>query len=230
MTPETPSLLLVRDPESEPWTIEIEGFADFRQKLGSDVVNAFARCFIHADRLTSLIGFAYLSEESYGGDSRPFARDLQTVVWFVVGTLRELATAIRDLRAALAKRKLLDPNSSPWKTLREVEKRWEDDPFFRKMRDIVAFHVDAKVIEKGLQALDNQHRVVIVEGEGEPQRNASLKLGLEALFMGSDMDTKDFERFISAVGKDQGVSSDIQQAFILALEAVDIPLINRGGY
>ena len=32
-----------------------------------------------------------------------FGRDLITMVWFTVGTLRELAHALRDLRSALKK-------------------------------------------------------------------------------------------------------------------------------
>jgi len=223
MTSRTPLVLLVRQKGTQRWTIETRDFAAFRQSLGPDVVNALSRCFVHADRLTSLIGFAYLSEQHHGKDSTPFSRDLQTMVWFVVGTLRELATAVRDLRSALAKRGLLDPKSAPWVTLRDIEKRWEDDPFYRDMRNIVAFHIDPDVTEKGLQALANKGRVVIVEGEGKRQHNTSLKLGLEALFMGCTMDIDGFQKFMSAVGEDQGGSRAIEEAFTLALEKAGIP-------
>jgi hypothetical protein len=47
----------------------VEDFADFEQRLGSDVVNAFSRCFVHGDRLTSLMGCWDLSERHYGKDS-----------------------------------------------------------------------------------------------------------------------------------------------------------------
>ena len=37
-----------------------------------------------------------------------FGRDLIAMVWFTVGTLRELGLALKDLRSALEKRGLLD--------------------------------------------------------------------------------------------------------------------------
>jgi hypothetical protein len=222
-------VLFIREAGTQRWTVEISEFARFREVLGPDVLNAFSRCFVHADRLTSLVGFAYLSEQRYGMHSRPFTRDLQTMVWFVVGTLRELATAIRDLRSALAKRGALDANSAPWITLREVEKRWEDDPFYREMRNIVSFHVNPDVTEKGLQALAKRGRVVIIEGDGEPQQNLILRLGLESLSMGFDMDVNGFERLMMSVGKDQGVASTIQEAFLLALHKAGIPFVELPG-
>jgi len=113
--------------EGGKWKIELKQFAAFREQLGSDVVNAFCRCFVHADRLQSLISFTYASEQLHGRESVAFTRNLHTMVWFTVGTLRELATAIRDLRAALKKRGLLDVTAEPWVKLIDVEKRWEDD-------------------------------------------------------------------------------------------------------
>ncbi len=169
-----PPVVLVRDDGTERWRIEARSFSRLRQALGPDVTNAFCRCFVHADRLTSLIGFVFSSEERYGNDSPPFHRDLQTMVWFTVGTLRELALAIRDLRSAMAKRGTLDINAAPWEALREVERRWEDDPFYRSMRNIVAFHVDPEMTEKGLEALAKQERVVLIQGEGRPQRHTFL--------------------------------------------------------
>ncbi len=213
--------------EPQRWTIRVEDFATFRQTLGTDVLNAFSRCFVHADRLTSLIGFVDLSEKRHGTDSRPFSRDLQTTVWFAVGTLRELALAVRDLRSALAKRDRLDPTSASWMTLQQFEQRWEDDSFYRNMRNIVAFHIDPDMTEKGLEALSSQGRVVLFEGEGERQQNASLRLGLEALFMGCDLDIHDFKKFVTAVGNDQGISTAVQKAFLLALKDAGIPLVEE---
>lgn len=222
-----PSVVLIQNKVVGRWTVEVNGFKEFKDALGSDVVNGFARCFVHADRLTSLIGFANFSKNEYGEDSPAFSRDLQTVVWFAVGTLRELALALQGVRSALAKRKLLDPDSSPWLTLRDVEKRWEDDPFFRNMRNTVAFHLDADIVDHGLTELDKEERVILIEGQGDQQRHAWLKLGLEAVFRGGDKDENDFERFISAVAQDQGVADAIQNAFVDVLDKAGIPYSSR---
>jgi hypothetical protein len=118
---------------------------------------------------------------------------------------------------------MLNPSSGPWIALRDIEKRWEDDPFYREMRNIMAFHVDPAVVKKGLQLLSRQGRVVIAEGEGRIQQHLWLKLGLEALYMGCELNADDLPRFMSAVGNDLSVSKVIQEAFILALEAAKVP-------
>src|SRR5207244_3559242 len=114
---------------------------------------AFCRCFAHADRLQSLIGLALLSEKYHGKDSVAFGRDLSTMVWFTVGALRELARAIQSLRGPLHRRGLLEPDSEPWLKLRGLEDRWNGNEFFRKKRDIIAFHIDPEIVDRGLDEL-----------------------------------------------------------------------------
>jgi hypothetical protein len=145
------------------------------------------------------------------------------MVWFTVGTLRELALAIRDLRAALARRGSFDPNSAPWKRLREIEKRWEDDEFFRNMRNLAAFHIDRNVIDKGLTVLvrDNPD-TVLCEGDGRTSVRTLLTLGEEALFNGFEIDLARYRDFVEKVGDDHGISSAIEEAFLIATQAVGI--------
>lgn len=203
------------------WSIEARDFSKFLDILGVDVVAAFARCFVHADRLVSLTSFGYNNSKVYAEGSPAFHRNLQTMVWFVVGTLRELALSIRELRTALARRGLLDPNSAPWVKLRDLETRWEDDPFYREMRNKVAFHVDPTEITKGLEALREQDRVIIVQGEGEKQDHTSLRLGLEALLVGCVKSVEDFDRFTATVANDHGKATDaISEAFAEVLGRV----------
>ncbi len=218
-----PFAALIKEEGTDHWKIELRDLKAFRDILGADVVNAFCRCFVHADRLTSLFSFAYTSMKYHGEASLAFTRDLQTMAWFAVGTLRELALAIRDLRSALAKRGMLDPNSKPWKALRAVEDRWDGDPFYREMRNIVAFHVDSAAIDKGLIAMEAEGNAILCEGEGSKLGQASMRLGLEALLKGSGKTLADFERFMKTVSEDQGISTTIQEALILALETNGIP-------
>lgn len=144
------------------------------------------------------------------------------MVWFAVGTLRELATAIRALRSALAKRQMLNPDSSPWKALRAIEDRWENEVFFRDMRNIAAFHVDSDVVERGLVSLEEDGVAILSEGEGPKQDRSTMRLGLEALLKGSGKDLADFDRFMSAVGEDQGIAFTIQEAFMEALDKAGV--------
>ena len=128
------------------WKIELVNFQKFEEVLTRDVLNAFCCCFIQSDRLLSATTCSDASEKLNGKDSVVFGRDLIAMVWFTIGTLRELALALKDLRSALKKRGLLDSGSAPWVTLRELEARWDRDEFFRKMRNVAAFHIDKKMV------------------------------------------------------------------------------------
>ena len=166
-----PTIKLTGD-DNGKWKIELSNFPELEKALGRDVVNAFCRCFVHSDRLTSMISCTHASEQHHGRDSTAFGRDLMSMVWFTIGTLRELALAIRAARAALAKRGWLERESEHWVTLRKLEDRWENDEFFRTKRDVAAFHVDKKVIDKGLNELVKDQVVDLAEGQG--QRNGGI--------------------------------------------------------
>jgi hypothetical protein len=205
------------------WMIQLREFAEYRSALGADVMNAFCRCFIHADRLKSMVSFAHVSEQYHGRESVAFGRDLHVMVWFTIGTLRELARAINDCRNALAKRRMLDPKSDPWIRLREVEDRWERDELFRKMRDRAAFHVDGDVVEAGIAALQKDHRdVILCQGDGRKEVNSSLTLGLETQINGLGMDLAAYGKFVETVSDDHAIGSAIQEAFILATRAAGV--------
>ena len=51
------------------WRIELRNFPETVNALGRDVVNAFCRCFVRSDRLTSIISCEYTSEQYHGRDS-----------------------------------------------------------------------------------------------------------------------------------------------------------------
>lgn len=217
-----PFVALINEVGTNHWKIELHDLKAIRDKLGADAFKAFCCCFVHADRLTSLISFDYASMKQYGEASLIYSRNLQTVFWFAVGTLRELARAIRALRSALAKSGMLDPKSEPWRALGAAEARWEGNPFYRDIRNKVAFHVDPEVINKGLIAMEAEGKAILCEAEGTELDQLSMCLGPEALFNGLGKSRADFVQFIKTVSEDHGISSTIQEAFILALETSGI--------
>ena len=190
---------------------------------------AFCRCFVHADRLTSATTCTDVSEKLHGKDSIVFGRDLLAMVWFTIGTLRELGSALRDLRSALAQRKLLDSDSAPWVTLRELEARWDRDKFFRKMRNVAAFHIDKKIIDAGLTNMLKDSGVVpLAEGdEGKKNISSRMSVGTLALHAGLWPELKDLDAYgeiIRTISKDNAeVGLAIQTAFIQACEKAGIP-------
>lgn len=206
------------------WRIELRPWKGCREALGPEVFNAFCRCFVHADRLSSLITFAYLSRMQYSPSTRGFARNLQSLVWFTVGALHELTLAVRDLRSAMAEGGVFDPESEPWRVLRDLESKLESDSFFRRMRNIAASHVDREIVEEGLTEMEGADDAILCERVGGTLRHSSKRLGVEVFFKGCGMSVTEFEGFMKGVSDDCDISSTIQEAFLLALEAAEIPL------
>ena len=217
-----PAVTLTGDPTAE-WKIELRNFPELEKALGRDVLNAFCRCFVHADRLTSMTSGTYASEHHHGPESTAYQRDHMSMFWFTIGTLRELALAIRAARAAVAKRGWFEPKSEHWATLRELEERWENDEFFRKIRNVAAFHVDEAVIDKGLNKLAKDRVVDLAEGQGAKNIDSVFSLGTLALFHGLEMNLDEYGAFVEMVTSDHVVAAEaIQMAFFHAAEAAGI--------
>ena len=87
-----------RKEANDRWKIELVDFQKFEEVLTRDVLNVFCCCFIQSDRLLSATSCSDASEKLNGKDSVVFGRDLIAMVWFTIGTLRELSLALKDLR------------------------------------------------------------------------------------------------------------------------------------
>ena len=211
------------------WKIELVNFQKFDEVLTRDVLNAFCCCFVHSDRLTSTTTCIASSEQLHGKDSIVFERDLITMVWFTVGTLHELARALKALHDALQKRGLLDSDSAPWVTLRELKKRWKKNEFVC-MRNKAAFHIDKKIIDDGLtKMLKDSGVVTLAEGEGKKNVSSQMPVGTLALHTGLWPSREEYREFIRIVSKDHvRASKAIQKAFTQACEKAGIPFEAAG--
>lgn len=217
--------------QGDQWEISLKNLRDFDTRVGRDVLNAFCRCFVHVDRLNSMVSCMHASRCHHGLDSVAYTRDLDTLAWFTVGTLRELALAITKLRSALAKRSLLDPESDPWLTLRRLEKRWENDESYRKMRNVAAFHVDEELIDGGLDGLTIDPCVPLANGHGSKHVKSRLTLGFLALHNGLGLDLDRYRGFHEVVMADLDVvPGAIQNAFIDVAKAIGVPFGTDRGH
>jgi hypothetical protein len=202
------------------WRLEVYDFAKVSSALGADVMQAFARCFVHNDRLVSLTHLGALSAQSFPQASVTHTRNLYTMLWFVVGTLRELAVALRGLRSALAKQGFRDFAREPWLSLRGIETRWEDSELYRKLRDRVGFHVDDDVIAAGLQRVTAQSTVLIARGDSKREHQTSLCLGIDSLMLGLGFEEPQAKELFRVVSEDQRVSLQLEAAFKEMLASV----------
>ena len=217
-----PAIRVTEDPTGT-WKMELINFPEVEKALGREVLNAFCRCFVHSDRLTSMISCIHASEQHHGANSAAHRRDHLSMVWFTIGTLRELARAIGIAHDALYKRGALDPKSKHWAILRALRRRWDEDEVFRKSRDRAAFHVDPEIIDKGLDELVKHHVVELAEGQGEKNIDSALTLGDLALLLGLGLNSAGFRAFIDKVSADHFAAVEaVQLAFYDAARAAGV--------
>ena len=103
-------------------------------------------------------------------------------VKFTIGTLRELGMTLKDLRSATGEAGSTTTRAALRGSLFVNSKRGGDrDKFFRKMRNVAAFHIDKKIIDAGLTKMlkDSGVSKPLAEGDGGknfrsqmPSRNA----------------------------------------------------------
>lgn len=219
-----PVLTLLGDFASR-WRLQTDDLRAIRAALGHEVFDAFCRSFIHSDRLTSLAQLLLLNHQALPHESVAYGRNSLTILWLTVGTLREMALALRDLRSALAKRGWLDSASEPLKKLRDFESRWEENALYRALRNTGAFHVDLGVIRGGVEALlSHPGPVLLAEGTGGTDHEMSLSIGAEALLLGLHDDAEVLRAALRSVHPDHKVYLALQELFVLALERADILL------
>lgn len=207
------------------WRLQANDLSAVRAALGQEVFDAFCRSFVQSDRLTSLAQLQLLNKEALPLESVASSRNTLTILWLTVGTLREMAIVLRDLRAALAKRGWFDSASEPAKKLRNFESRWEENALYRALRNTGAFHVDLPVIRAGVDnLLLRPGPVLLAEGTGGTDHEMSLSIGSEALLLGMSDDPEVLRTALKAVHPDHKVYLALQELFVLALEKGDVAL------
>ena len=207
----------------DEWKVVLRNFSQLNERIGHDVLTAFAQCFVHADRLTSTFSCMHASMEQYGPDSIASTRDRDALVWFSIGTLRELAHSVRSLRTSLKTRDLLDPRSEPWVQLNIFEKRLKGIKFYHMARNKASFHVDADVIGRGIQTLAQEQDVTLSVGVGDKDVHSSLLLGRLALRSGLGWDVKEYRNFLEVVVADHlAIGHAVQEAFVLVAKKAGV--------
>ena len=201
--------------------IETDDLPALRDAMGAELFSAFCRCFVHADRLTSLIHFVRLLEEHCDSDSVAFSRDLYNITFLAVGTLREYMKAVQLLRGEMHKADCLDKKSPQWQALLEVEKRWEQNREYVKLRDLVGFHVDpnGEIVPRGLDRIGEQDTVTIVmlDKPDAPTANVGhwYRIATEAILdgYGVGLSRDYFEKIFTEVADDMSVSQHLFDLF-----------------
>lgn len=180
------------------WKLLTSDLEAFRKELGEDVLEDFCRCYVIADRMTSLVSMFHLSTKDAPKDSIGARRNNLTFFYLVSDVVKTLQLCLEGLRASLNKAELWDETS--WmKNLGEIEK-WGNDPANSAIRNRVAAHVDRDNVRRGLDLIQAETpRAILSEGDGGKLRESWSKLANDAVIVGLELSKDQFTKAVSGV-------------------------------
>jgi|NGEPerStandDraft_6_1074524.scaffolds.fasta_scaffold05776_4 hypothetical protein len=165
------------------WEIRTSDLPDLVAVVGEDVLAAFCTCFIHADRIVSLVAFFHVSQKRFKKGSIAEHRNFLTFASFLVGTLKELAENLCHLTAVLKERDLLDAAS--WKKGLGRWQTWGTSGPASTVRKKLSFHVDPELVRDGLRSIaSTPEKRVLIKGATGKLRDSAFILGQDASLRG----------------------------------------------
>ncbi len=205
------------------WRIELWDVTAVRHTLGEELVSAFCRCSVHADRLRSVLDLTYLSRLNYREGTNGSSRNLEALAAYGCRTLCDLTLAIRTLLDAAATQGVLDHSTAPWAAIEAFVHRWDRDPSYLVLRE-AASRDERTTIERGLSTLEPTRTAVLCHGRGALFQQCESVLGPRALAAGSGVTEGDVKGFLGALSEHGLLGTTIHEAFILALQAKGVLL------
>jgi hypothetical protein len=172
------------------WELRTSDLPELLDAIGEPLMTAFCTCFLHADRIVSLVAFFYLSTRKFRKGSIAERRNFLTFAVFLVGTLKELAENLRQLKRELYSRGFLDPTG--WKAGLGRWERWGTTGRVMTVRKKLSFHVDPTLMAQGLRSLaTTSGRRSLIKGSTGKLRDSACLLAQDASLRGLELSLGD---------------------------------------
>lgn len=211
--------------------LEVTDPAALRARIGDDVLTAFACCFAHADRLTTLLDVSALSLMRHGPRSVAHDRNVLTKFCFSVGTLHELAMAVNALRGALQRARLLAKSDPAWRRLGWLLRGGALRSDVANLRNTIAFHVSDRTLRAGIaRLLSRRQSFVIARWDGSKPYAMEFPLGMEAARTGMGLTPSRLRRKVSRTAMQQvNVAQDLRRLFVDTLKRSGLGIARTEG-
>jgi hypothetical protein len=205
------------------WEVVAHDVQYWMAELGSHSFWALARCFEAVDRLVSAAQLLALNLEHI---KLPVAntRNHLTLMWLASGMMKELATAIHDLRPV--RKRLTGEDLKAWYCLEGISQRWKSAPF-KRVRNSLAFHLDDRheLSRRGIdEVLARGRPLLLCKGDELAAGSASFCFGSEIMVYGlwEDPQTRmtEIEAFGRRLVRDQiGAARHLQRVLFGILQS-----------
>ncbi len=148
-------------------------------------------------------------------------RNLHFTAWTGGGILFEAAEAVNDLNTAGVAALLQDPTD--WRKLLRMARRWRKNRLLVRVRQNLAFHVDRKLMRRGLAAARaDDERVLILGGDSRRSGHTFMRLGTDMLLKGLGKTTS-LRRVIRIMAHDHAhLTGHLQAVFSGALRGCGV--------
>jgi hypothetical protein len=205
------------------WRIDLNDLRAVREGLGTELLNAFCRSMVAAERLASLVDVSYLSRMNYRDGADESGRHVVALAVCGHRLLSDAIHAIRLLLARAAATGVLDRSSRQWLDLETCADQWQLDRVYALLAEDAARDEEA-TIGKGLAALEARVETVLCRGRGAIFQQCSGELGPRAWAAGAEVDKDDAEYFITMLSRHRSLPTMIQRLFVLTMEAKGLGL------
>ncbi len=165
----------------DSWAIKTSNLKKLRLEIGEDIFDYFCCCFLHSDRITSLINFLKLSQEQIENAPIAAQRDRWTIFYFLIGEMKELERDLGRLRGELSKNGIW--NKISWEQNLKKWEGWGQRPEISQLRNQSSFHVNKIRIKDGISSIRGKE-VTIVHGKGGFNNNLIFEVAQDALIRG----------------------------------------------
>jgi hypothetical protein len=176
-------MIFERNRETKKYELRTASLAALCEVMGSQLLTSFFRCFIHADRVTSLGTMFHVSRQGVIDTAVRTGRETLTFHYFMVGTLKEYSFALGGLRAALHHRRLFDEGR--WNKGLKIWEQFGERSEVSDVRNYAAFHVDNEILAAGVAEMAREGKaVVILHGDTNLNRDSEWPAAQDALARG----------------------------------------------
>lgn len=167
-----------------PWRIHMQSIQVLLDALGTDLTNAFVRCFGAVERLVSIVDIMNMNFENAGRDTVRGERNLHTLGMFAAGLVYELREGVRHLGEAGVEGRLTSEGLERWRML-ETFATLSNADTLSQIRNCMAFHLgDPAIVQRGIERLarpekredgteESPRELVLCRGDGPKQFECS---------------------------------------------------------
>jgi hypothetical protein len=147
--------------------------------------------------------------------------------FLAAGVSRECANALDDLEKTGLRNHLSPAGQAKWDEVAKIRDRWYQNTFVAKIRNKAGFHIDPKVVDRGLQAIIAEGgQMSIVEGTSRAAKDNHFVFADLALIhgvapemlLGPAQAPPEVKDAVEDMANDQARLSDLLQRVMLSIE------------